>query len=131
MNYKNVFLWICRLLSAIILLQTLFFKFSGAQESVYIFSQLGVEPVGRIGSGIIELIASILILIPKTTFYGAIIALGIMMGAILSHLLILGIEINEDGGVLFIYACLVTISVIYLLFQHKNEFTLLKKKLFS
>lgn len=131
MNYKNVFYWICRLLSTIILLQTLFFKFSGAQESVYIFSQLGVEPVGRIGSGIIELIASILILIPKTTFYGAIIALGIMMGAILSHLLILGIEINEDGGVLFIYACLVTISVIYLLFQHKNEFTLLKKKLFS
>ena len=47
--------WALRLIVAVILLQTLFFKFSAAKESVYIFSTLGMEPWGRIGSGVFEL----------------------------------------------------------------------------
>src|SRR5712672_4020652 len=81
-NKLNILFWSLRLLAAVIMLQTLFFKFSGAEESVYIFSQLGIEPWGRIGTGIAELIASILILIPRTTPLGALLGLGIMSGAL-------------------------------------------------
>ena len=98
---KNIFTWIIKLIAVIILLQTLYFKFTGAEESVYIFKTLGAEPYGRIGSGIIELIASILILIPRTTLLGALMGLGTMLGALLSHLFILGIEVKGDGGELF------------------------------
>src|SRR3954451_23286309 len=93
--------WILRIVAAIILLQTLFFKFTGAAESVYIFSTLGVEPWGRIGSGVVELIAAILLLVPATTTVGAALALGVITGAILSHLTVLGIEVQGDGGLLF------------------------------
>ena len=74
------------------------FKFSGAEESVYIFTKLGIEPFGRIGSGIVELIASILILIPRTTLLGALLALGIMTGAIFSHLTKLGTKSLDWNG---------------------------------
>jgi uncharacterized membrane protein YphA (DoxX/SURF4 family) len=84
-------IWILRIVASAILLQTLFFKFTAAPESVYIFEKLNAEPYGRIGSGIIELIASIFILIPRTTLIGAIIGAGTMFGALLSHLFILGI----------------------------------------
>jgi uncharacterized membrane protein YphA (DoxX/SURF4 family) len=93
--------WLMQLAVAGILLQTLFFKFTGAEESVYIFSQLGAEPWGRIGSGVIELIASLLLLVPTTAPVGAIVAMGVMAGAIVSHLTVLGIEVKGDGGLLF------------------------------
>jgi putative oxidoreductase len=93
--------WLLQLVVAGILLQTLFFKFTGAEESVYIFKTVGAEPWGRIGSGIVELIASVLLLIPSTVTLGAILVLGTMSGAILSHLTILGIEVMGDGGLLF------------------------------
>ncbi len=93
---------------AVILLQTLFFKFTGAEESVYIFSTVGrfvniagVEPWGRIGSGVIELVASVLLVLPATASLGAIVTMGVMAGAIMSHLIILGIEVKGDGGLLF------------------------------
>ena len=108
-------LWAVRLVAAVILLQTLYFKFLGQPESVYIFSKLGVEPWGRIGSGVVELIASLLILIPRTSWIGAGIALGVMGGAILSHLTILGIEVQGDGGYLFFLASLVAGSCVILL----------------
>ena len=95
---NQLFIWIVKLTAVIILLQTLFFKFSGAQESIYIFQTLGIEPYGRIGSGVIELIASILILIPKTTLMGAVLGFGTMLGAIFSHIFVLGIEVQDDGG---------------------------------
>ena len=76
-----VIAWICRIAAAVILLQTLFFKFTGAPESVYIFSKVGLEPWGRIGSGVAELIAAILILFPPTTWLGAGLALAVMAGA--------------------------------------------------
>jgi hypothetical protein len=100
--------WVLQLGVAGILLQTLFFKFTGAEESVYIFSSIGrflgvaaVEPWGRIGSGVIELGASILLLIPATASMGAVLTIGVMAGAVFSHLLILGIEVKGDGGLLF------------------------------
>ena len=108
-------LWAVRLVAAIILLQTLYFKFGAQAESVYIFSQLGVEPWGRIGSGVVELIASILILIPRTSWIGAGIGLGVMAGAILSHLTILGIDVLGDGGYLFFLGIVVAGSCIAIL----------------
>jgi putative oxidoreductase len=93
--------WLLQLTVAGILLQTLFFKFSGAEESVYIFSTLGVEPWGRIGSGVAELIAAVLLLIPPTASVGALLTMAVMIGAIGSHLTVLGIEVQGDGGLLF------------------------------
>src|SRR6266550_9550584 len=98
---KTIFTWVLRVVAAVILLQTLFFKFTGAPESVYIFSKVGLEPWGRIGSGVAELIAAILILFPPTTWLGAGLALAVMAGAIFSHLTILGVVVMDDGGLLF------------------------------
>lgn len=121
--------WIVRIVAAIILLQTLYFKFSGADESVYIFSTLGIEPYGRIGSGVAELIAAILILIPRTTLIGAIMGCGVMIGAIFSHLFVLGIEVQNDGGELFILAIITFLCCAFLVFQNKNKISdLLKLK---
>ena len=93
--------WALQILAAGILLQTLFFKFTASEESVYIFTTLGAEPAGRIGSGVIELIAAILLLVPATAPFGAVLAMGVMAGAIGSHLAVLGIEVQGDGGLLF------------------------------
>ncbi|WP_375444537.1 DoxX family protein [uncultured Fibrella sp.] len=114
-------LWAVRLVAAIILLQTLYFKFLAQPESVYIFSTLGVEPWGRIGSGIVELIASVLILIPRTSWIGAGIGLGVMAGAILSHLTILGIDVLGDGGYLFFLAVVVALSCSAILWLTRFE----------
>src|SRR5215204_2252644 len=97
----NVVSWGVQLLVAGILLQTLFFKFTGAEESVYIFTTVGAEPWGRIGSGVLELIAALMLLIPATVPYGAALTMAVMAGAIGSHLTILGIEVKGDGGLLF------------------------------
>ena len=93
--------WIFQIIAAAILAQTLFFKFSGAEESKYIFTTLGVEPWGRIASGCAELVAIILLLVPRTVTLGALLALGVMTGAIGSHLTKLGIVVKDDGGLLF------------------------------
>ena len=108
MSAKSIFLWILRVVVAYILLQTLSFKFGAKPESVYIFTKVGMEPWGRIGSGIVELIASILIVIPRTTAWGAALALGTISGALFFHLTKLGIEVMGDGGQLFYFA--VTVS---------------------
>lgn len=99
-----------RLLAAAILLQTLYFKFTGAPESKFIFGTLGVEPWGRIFSGVVELVASVLLLIQATQILGAVVGLGVMVGAILSHIFVLGIVIQNDGGLLFSLACVVFVS---------------------
>lgn len=121
--------WIARLVAAVIMLQTLYFKFSGAEESVYIFSQLGMEPWGRIGVGVAELLASVLILISPTAWIGAGLALGLMLGAIASHLTVLGIEVKQDGGQLFIYAVLVAVCSAYVLYQDREKVMRLIKKI--
>ena len=119
--------WVARILAAVILLQTLFYKFSESDESVYIFSALHAEPWGRIGSGVLELIASILILVPRTTAWGALLGLGLMGGAILSHLFVLGLVVKDDGGLLFIYALLVFISCLYLVWIYRKSLPVLNK----
>jgi uncharacterized membrane protein YphA (DoxX/SURF4 family) len=113
--------WICRIGAAVILLQTLFFKFTAAPESVYIFSKVGLEPWGRIGSGIAELTAAILILIPATTWLGAGLALAVMLGAIFSHLTVLGIVVMNDGGLLFCLALAVAVCSTVLLFLQRRR----------
>ncbi|TRX23099.1 DoxX family protein [Flavobacterium franklandianum] len=121
--------WIVRIVAAVILLQTLYFKFSGADESVFIFTKLGIEPYGRIGSGIAELIAAILILVPRTTLLGALLGLGVLSVAIFSHLFVLGIEVQNDGGTLFILAIITFLCCSFLVFQNKNKISdLLKYK---
>jgi hypothetical protein len=118
--------WTLRMIAAAILLQTLFFKFSGAAESVYIFSRLGAEPWGRIGSGVVELIASVLLLIPRTTVYGAAIAVLVMSGAVMSHLTTLGIALPAvgDRGELFALAWLVMLASAVVLYLHRQELAL-------
>lgn len=116
--------WICRIIVAIILLQTLFFKFTGAEESKYIFTTLMGEQnewIGRIGSGVMELIASILLLIPATAWLGALLALGVSSGAIFSHLTKLGFVVKDDGGLLFVLACTVFVGSLITLFIHRQQ----------
>lgn len=115
---SSVLTWVLRLIAAAIMLQTLFFKFTAAPESVYIFSTLHMEPWGRLGIGSLELVASILILIPRTTSLGAVLAVGLMAGALMFHLTKLGIVVQDDGGQLFILAlvtfgCSAALAVIF------------------
>jgi uncharacterized membrane protein YphA (DoxX/SURF4 family) len=121
MKSKNLLLWVCRVIAALIMLQTLYFKFTAAPESVYIFSQVGMEPEGRIATAIAELVASILILIPKTSLVGASMAFFIMMGAIATHIGILGIEVMNDGGQLFFYAITVAAASFYIILRHTQK----------
>lgn len=116
-----ILIWILRIVAALILLQTLFFKFTASPESVYIFTTVGIEPWGRIGLGILELIAAGLILFPRTTVYGAVLGAGLMAGAIFSHFTILGIEVQGDGGLLFTYALIVLVSCMVLVLFEKNK----------
>jgi hypothetical protein len=112
--------WICRIVAAVILLQTLFFKFSAAPESVYIFNKVGLGDAGRIGSGVAELIAAILLFVPGCAWLGALLALGVIGGAIMSHLTVLGIDVMGDGGLLFGLALVVAGCSAVLLFLHRR-----------
>ena len=117
--------WILRIVAAVILLQTLFFKFTGAPESVYIFTKVGAEPWGRIGSGMVELVAAVLLLVPAAAWIGAGLAIGVMAGAILSHLTVLGIEVQGDGGLLFGLALLVFAASAVVLYLHRAQLPLI------
>lgn len=102
--------WILQIVAALILAQTLFFKFTGAEESKFIFRTLGVEPWGRWMIGGLELVAVVLLLLPGWAAMGALLATGLMAGAIFSHVTKLGIAVQGDGGLLFglaltVFAC--------------------------
>jgi len=125
----TVLSWLLRIVAAIILLQTLFFKFTAAPESVYIFTKVGAEPWGRIGSGVIELIAAILILTPRFTWLGSLLAMGVMAGAVLSHLTVLGIEVQGDKGLLFALALIVFVCCAVNLLLHRSEIPVVVKRL--
>lgn len=109
-----------RVVAAFIMIQTLWFKFSGAEESVYIFSQVGMEPWGRYGVGIGELLASLFILYPRTVWIGGLVAMGLMAGAIVMHLTKLGVVVFDDGGQLFIYACSVFACGAFVLYHDRD-----------
>lgn len=121
--------WLLRLVVAAILLQTLFFKFSAAPESVYIFQTLGLEPWGRIGSGLAELVAAVLLLVPATVAIGALLALGVISGALVSHLTKLGIEVQGDHGLLFGLALVVFLGSVAVLLLHRRGLPLVGARL--
>src|SRR5258706_9163932 len=127
-NTTRYFYWGARLVAAIILLQTLDLKFTASPESVYIFSTIGMEPWGRIGVGVVELIAGVLLLLSATAWLGAGLALGLMAGAIGMHLTVLGIEVQGDGGQLFIYALVVTFCSVFVLMVNKEKIQALIKR---
>lgn len=125
---KKYFPLLLRIVVAIILVQTLRFKFTAHPESVYIFSKVGMEPYGRIIIGCIELISAILLLIPKTIWAGALLTLGVIGGAIFMHLTILGIDVQNDGGLLFITAVVTFLLSGVILFIYKKEIPILGNK---
>ncbi|MBR9859285.1 DoxX family protein [bacterium] len=122
----KLLLWILSILAALILLQTLYFKFTGQPESIYIFETVGMEPWGHYGSGIVELIAGILLLIPKFRHWGALIGIGVISGAIFFHFTSLGLEVYGDYT-LFLYAMVVFVCTLTILIIERNKF----KALFS
>lgn len=119
---KNI-LFFSKLIAAIIMLETLFFKFSGAQESIHLFTEIvgEHEKYLRIGTGVIELIASILLFIPKTALLGALLTFATMSGAIITHLFIIGIVHNNDNGVLFMSAIVAFLASIVILYLSKTN----------
>ena len=121
MNIKQIIYVALRVVAAVILLQTLYFKFTAQPESVELFTKLGVEPWGRIGTGVIELITGILLLLPSTVFIGAFLGIGLMSGAILSHLTVLGIQSQGDGGQLFMLAIIELVLCITLTILYKKQ----------
>jgi len=125
---KSKILLSLRIIVALILIQTLRFKFTGHPDSVYIFEQVGMEPYGRIGIGVLELISGILLLIPRTIWLGALMTAGVIGGAIFMHLTELGIEVRGDGGVLFITALVTFVLAAILLYTHKKDLPYLGSK---
>ena len=123
--------WITAILSALIMLQTLYFKFTAAPESVFIFTQLGIEPYGRITVGVAELIASLLLLVPKSRSLGALMGIGLMLGAIAGHLTKLGIEVMNDGGYLFALSLVVLVSCVLCLNLERKQLTSFIKRVFT
>jgi hypothetical protein len=113
--------WTLRIIAAAILLQTLYFKFTGAPESIFIFTRVGLEPWGRYGTGVAELIAACLLLVPRTVWAGSSLTLAIISGALVSHLTVLGIVVQDDGGLLFGLALVVFSSSAIVLFIHRFE----------
>ncbi|WP_422104997.1 DoxX family protein [Winogradskyella sp.] len=128
MKSKTVIL-ILRIIVAVILIQTLRFKFTAHPDSVYIFETVGLEPVGRIGIGILELIAGVLLLIPKTVWAGATLTLGLIGGAIMMHLTQLGIEVKGDGGVLFYTAIVTFVLSAIILYNNRKAVPFVGKRL--
>lgn len=126
---KKQFPFIIRIIVVVILIQTLRFKFTAHPDSVYIFESVGLEPIGRIGIGIVELIAGILLLIPKTVWAGATLTLGVIGGAILMHLTQLGIEVKNDGGLLFITAVITFILSAIILYMYRKDIPVIGQKL--
>jgi len=117
----SILLWIVKIVAALIMLQTLYFKFSASEESIYIFKTVGMEPYGRIMVGVLELVASVLILVPVTAYLGAGLAFGLMAGALGMHVTILGIEVMNDGGQLFAYALIVAICSLIILWSEREK----------
>lgn len=118
---QTIVSWACRIVAAAIMLETLYFKFTGAPESVYIFSKMNLESWWRYGQGIWELVASILLLMPRTVWAGGILTLGAIGAAIVSHITVLGIAIQGDGGLLFGMACTTFLAGIIVTFLHRRE----------
>jgi hypothetical protein len=121
--------WAAQILAFLIMFQTLFFKFSGAEESVYIFSTIGIEPWGRYGTGILELIACIFLLLPNYSWIGAAMGGAMMSGAILIHLTVLGTSVEDDHGYLFVLAVITLFACMVVLYIRKGQIPFIQKLL--
>ena len=121
MQTRTFLSWALRLLAAVILAQTLYFKFTGAEESLYIFNAIGLEPWGRYAVGVSELAAVALLLWPRTAGLGGLVGLGVIAGALFFHLTILGIEVQGDGGTLFYLALVVFAACAGVVWLHRAE----------
>lgn len=119
MRWRSYFAKAVWLIAPVIFLQSLFFKFSSAPESVYIFTKVGMEPWGRYMTGGLELIASVLFFIPGWNWLGALLAIDVMIGAIFSHLTLLGVVVHDDSGLLFGMAVAVFLSSSFTLYQNR------------
>ncbi len=117
--------WVLQVVVAVILFQTLFFKFTGAEESKYIFTKVRAEPFGRYASGVAELIAVVLLLTPRTITLGALLSVGVITGAIGAHLTKLGIVVQNDGGLLFALAVIVFVGSLGILFIRRRQIPVL------
>ena len=122
----KIITWIIKLTAAVILFQTLYFKFTSAPESVYIFSTVGMESWGRYGSGVAELVAVILLLIPRLSWAGALIGMGTMAGALFFHLTILGVVVQNDGGTLFVLALVTMICCAFVAIVEKAKIPIVR-----
>ncbi|RME32069.1 DoxX family protein [Candidatus Woesearchaeota archaeon] len=121
MDWRRLTVWTLQVVAAAILLQTLRFKFTGAPIAVDIFTRLGVEPWGRILTGVLELITGLLLLLPWTAVYGALLAAAIMLGAIASHVFVLGIVVEGDGGSLFVLTLIVLVFSAAIIGMRREE----------
>jgi hypothetical protein len=107
--------WAAQVLVALILAQTLFFKFTYAPETQVIFADRGGRPAATF-VGVIELLCVILLLMSRTAAIGAALSLLVISGAIFTHLTSLGIQVVDpatgegDGGLLFGLAVVVALG---------------------
>lgn len=123
---KSKTLFFLRILIALILLQTLRFKFTAHPDSVYIFTRTGMEPYGRIAIGALEFVFAILLVVPKTVWMGSLGTLLIMSGALFFHLTKLGIEVNEDDGLLFYTAVFTFLACFPILWKERKKIPFVK-----
>lgn len=121
MTVRKIADYALRALIAAVLLQTLWFKFRAAPESVMIFSALHAEPWGRIAAGVTELIAAVLLVVPQTVVFGALLTICSMLGAVAAHVFVIGISVQNDGGLLFGLALLLFFGALALLVLRKTE----------
>ncbi|TGL90137.1 DoxX family protein [Leptospira congkakensis] len=118
---KTVLFHGSRVIAILILGQTLYFKFSGSEESKFIFSVMGMEPWGRYGLAVLESFCILFLLIPRLVWFGALLGFNLMLGAVLSHFVFLGIVVKDDGGFLFVLALVVLTLSIYLLYMERKK----------
>jgi len=117
----NLLAWIGQVVAAVILGQTLFFKFTAAPEAVWLFTELGVEPWGRIGLGVVELVAVVALLVPRLAALGAALTVNLIFGALFTHLVLVGIVVQDDGGTLFALAIVALLASGLALFLRRRE----------
>lgn len=131
-NYVRYVPWAAQILVALILAQTLFFKFTYAPETQVIFGPRGGRPAAT-AVGLVELLCVVLLLIPRTAASGALLSLLVISGAIFTHLTSLGVQIIDpvtrkgDGGLLFFLACVVALGSLLILAFRWRELPLLRR----
>jgi uncharacterized membrane protein YphA (DoxX/SURF4 family) len=118
--------WSLRLVPAAILAIAVPAKFIGDPGTVAIFTQLGAEPTGRVATGVFELVAVVLLLVPGVTIYGALFTAGLMSGAILSHLAVLGVAPDGDPS-MFVMAAVAFMAASSTVWHRRREIPLIGK----